>query len=226
MHTSLAAGLGVGALLMFLYVYRSQGLWSNELQDIEGKQIVDTFSTANAANEYIYGGAGILHSIDTGKYYWGRRYLAQLIVRPVPRYLWPDKYSDFGVPELEENAGTRASEFAATLGFVGAPGAAPGIIGDLWLEFSWLAIPAMWLIGWVYGTVWRLAMQKGEIWMIQYIILTSLAIYLVMQTMEAVTFRCLIMSLPFWIVHNILNNRRQKQSSVRPRIKQLQPSGR
>ena len=132
-------------------------------------------------------------------YYWMRRYLAQLIVRPIPTAIWPTKYQDFGVPELLNNAGT-GEGFADALGWVGAPGSAPGIIADLWVEVSWLSIAAMALLGWMLRLVWRKAVLKGGPWATQYVLLAALSIYLVMQTMEAVIFRTLELSIPCWLV--------------------------
>ena len=127
-----------------------------------------------------------------------RRYLAQILVRPIPSAIWPTKYEDFGVPELLTNAGT-AEGFADALGWAGAPGSAPGIAADLWVELWWLAVPAMALLGYMYGKVWRKAVERGGPWTGQYIILSALSIYLVMQTMEAVIFRTILLSIPCWI---------------------------
>jgi hypothetical protein len=96
------------------------------------------------------------------------------------------------------NAGT-GEGFADALGWVGAPGSAPGIIADLWVELSWLSIGAMALLGWSYGFVWRKAVLKGGPWSSQYVLIAALSIYLVMQTMEAVIFRTIEMSVPCWL---------------------------
>jgi hypothetical protein len=133
-----------------------------------------------------------------GAFYWGQRYLAQIVVRPIPSSIWPDKYDDFGVGELRHNAGT-AEGLNETLGWEGAHGAAPGIIADLWLEFRWFSVAALFVIGRIYGVAWRNACLRGGPWVGQYIILAALSVYLVMQTMEAVVFRLLLMSIPIWL---------------------------
>jgi hypothetical protein len=127
-----------------------------------------------------------------------RRYLAQFLVRPVPSAIWPTKYEDFGVPELLRNAGT-GEGFGDVLGWKGAVGSAPGIIADLWVELWWLSVPAMALLGWCYGFVWKKAVTRGGPWSSQYVILSALSIYLVMQTMEAVIFRTILLSVPCWL---------------------------
>ena len=42
-------------------------------------------------------------------------------------------------------------------------------------------------------------MNRGGPWTSQYVILSALSIYLVMQTMEAVIFRTLLLSAPCWL---------------------------
>lgn len=85
------------------------------------------------------------------------------------------------------------------MGWKGAPGSAPGIVADLWIECSWLAIPILALFGWCYGKCWRNAVGKGRQWVAQYAVLSALSIYLVMQTMEAVIFRLALLSIPIWL---------------------------
>jgi len=190
-------GFALGWLVLFLVTNRGNiylGSSFDVQTDVSG--IVDK---PDAGNEYIYGSGTILASIRRDHYFWMRRYLAQILVRPIPSSVWPTKYEDFGVPELRVNAGT-GEGFADALGWVGAPGSAPGIIADLWVEVSWLAIPAMAVLGWTYGFVWRKAVLKGGPWSTQYVLLAALSIYLVMQTMEAVIFRTIELSVPCWII--------------------------
>jgi hypothetical protein len=168
-------------------------------------------ASGSSGNEYVYGAGSILNAEASNHFFWGRRYLAQILVRPVPRQWWPNKYAAFGVPELEINAGTGGQIFRETLGWRGAPGSAPGIIADLWIEFRFGAIPALAVIGWLYGRCWRKAVDKGGFWILQYIVAVVLSLYLVMQTMEAVIFRFLILSAPIWLTWYLISR------SLRPR---------
>lgn len=189
-------GFTLAWLVLFLVTNRSNiyiGSNFDVKTDVSG--IVDT---ADTGNEYIYGSGTILAAVRRDHYFWMRRYLAQILVRPIPSAIWPTKYKDFGVPELLNNAGT-GEGFADALGWVGAIGAAPGIIADLWVELSWVAVPTMGLLGWSYGFVWRKAVLVGGPWSTQYVLISALSIYLVMQTMEAVIFRVLLLSTPCWI---------------------------
>jgi hypothetical protein len=189
-------GFTLAWLVLFLVTNRSNIYLGSDFDvktDVSG--IVEKPDTGN---EYIYGSGTILAAVRRNHYFWMRRYLAQIVVRPIPSAIWPSKYQDFGVPELLNNAGT-GEGFADALGWVGAVGAAPGIIADLWVEVWWFAVPAMALLGWCYGTVWRKAVLIGGPWSSQYVLLSALSIYLVMQTMEAVIFRVLLLSVPCWI---------------------------
>ncbi len=191
-----ASAFLMGWLVLFLVTNRSNiylGSDWNVKTDVS-----DIVETPDTGNEYIYGGGSILSAERRDHYFWMRRYLAQILVRPIPSAIWPTKYQDFGVPELLLNAGT-GEGFADALGWEGAVGSAPGIIADLWVELWWLAVPAMAVLGWLYGYVWKKAVTRGGPWSAQYVILSALSIYLVMQTMEAVIFRTLLLSIPCWL---------------------------
>jgi len=207
----------LGYLILFLVANRDSIYIGSSFADLKydvvgeltGTQ--DRAQSGNSGNEYVYGAGSILNAEASNHFFWGRRYLAEIVVRPVPRQLWPNKYADFGVPELEMNAGTGGKVFHETLGWRGAPGSAPGIVADLWIELRYGAIPAMFVIGWLYGRSWRKAIDTGGFWILQYIVAVVLSLYLVMQTMEAVIFRFLILSAPIWLTWFLISR------SSRPR---------
>lgn len=189
-------GLCLGWAVLFLVTNRSNiylGSSFNVTTDVTA-----ITNKPDIGNEYIYGTASVMAARQSEHYYWLRRYLAQVLVRPIPTAIWPNKYADFGVPELLQNAGTGAG-IAETMGWVVPPGSAPGIVADLWVELWWLSIAAMAALGWLYAVIWRKAVTLGGAWASQYTLLAALSIYLVMQTMEAVIFRTLLLSIPCWI---------------------------
>ncbi len=193
-------GLALGWLSLFLVTNRSNiYLGSQSSFQTEVKDLSNIVEKSDTGNEYIYGAGSVISADRRGHYFWMRRYLAQLFVRPIPSSVWPTKYEDFGVPELLQNAGT-GEGFADALGWVGAVGSAPGIVSDLWIELWWLAVPFMGLLGYTFGWVWRRAVLGGSAWKCQYVIFAALSMYLVMQTMEAVIFRSVLLSLPCWLV--------------------------
>lgn len=210
------SGLAIGWFVLFLVTNRhSIYLGSDKSFTTDVSAITDTPDTGN---EYIYGSGSLLAAQRAEKHFWGRRYAAQLLIRPIPSSIWPTKYQDFGVPELLENAGT-GEGIAETMGWAGAPGSAPGIVADLWIEFTWLAIPVLALFGWCYGRCWRNAISKGHQWIAQYAILSALSIYLVMQTMEAVIFRLALLSIPIWLGWKWAQARKRRRLSGQPAAK-------
>jgi hypothetical protein len=190
------AGLALGWLVLFLVTNRSQIYLGSDMNFTT--DVTAIAETPNTGNEYIYGSGSLLAAQRQEKHFWGKRYLAQLLVRPIPSSIWRTKYEDFGVPELLHNAGT-GEGIADTMGWRGADGSAPGIVADLWVECSWLAIPVLALFGWCFAQCWRKAVAKGGPWIAQYAILSALSLYLVMQTMEAVIFRLALLSIPVWL---------------------------
>ncbi len=210
-------GLCLGWLVLFLVTNRQNLYLGSEFHmKTDVGTIVDK---ADTGNEFIYGSGTVLSTEQRDHYFWMRRYLAQIMVRPIPSAVWPTKYEDFGVPELLHNAGT-GEGFADALGWQGAPGSAPGIVADLFVEVWWLAVPLMALLGWAYGRVWRKAVTRGGVWTCQYTVIAALSLYLVMQTMEAVIFRTLLLSIPCWLAYGWVEKRvrlRARRRLILPR---------
>ena len=185
-----------GYAILLLVVNRQQMYLGSSF---ELNTSVESYVNRNdSSNEYIYGAGSILNAYYTNDYYWGHRYLAQVVVRPIPSAIWPTKYEDFGVADLLKNAGN-ATTFSSTLGWKVPPGAAPGIVADLWVEFSFGMLICLWLIGRLAAWIWFRAVTTGGLWTAQYCVLGTLSIYFVMQTMEAVIFRFFLLSVPLWL---------------------------
>lgn len=196
---ALGVGIGVGLLMLFLVSNRGSIYIGSDLDSLDFN-VAETVTSASAANEYIFGVGCIATAKQVGSFYWGKRYLAQVLVRPIPRQLWPNKYSDVGLEALEYNAGVALPGMEAIMGWSEVPGAAAAMIADLWVEFSWGLLPVLLGIGYMYGRTWRLAVEYGGAWTTQFVILCALSVYLVTQSGEAVIFRLVILSLPTWYV--------------------------
>lgn len=190
-------GMLLGSLLLFLVSNRGRMHLGSSWNLTEFEYDVSASVTkAGAANEYIFSAGCITAARHTGMYFWGKRILAQFVVRPIPRQLWPTKYEDFGISEILQNAGVSGIGLQEVMGWSEVPGAAGAFVADLWVEFSWLAVPAAWGIGWGYGYVWKRAITDGVHWVTQYMILTSVSVFLITQGLEAVLFRFIILSVP------------------------------
>lgn len=194
-----AGGLALGMLMLFLVSNRGNIYLGSDFQFRDSSSYA---TSIGSSNEFIYGGGVIINTDVTNNFLWGRRYFTILFIRPIPRFIWPSKYRDasrmLGISNLEQNLGTGGDTFADTLGWVGAVGSAPGIIADMWLEFWWFYLFVLFAIGWFYGTAWRKAVRKGGLWIVIYTLSASLSVYLVMQTLEAMIFRFLLMAGAAW----------------------------
>jgi hypothetical protein len=198
LSTTLLCGLSLGLLLLFLVAHRDQIYLGS---DFDFEQDAHAFAfEAEPGNEFIYGAGAILHADAVGDYWWGRRYATVLLVRPIPRFLWPSKYDDaaaiMGTPSIATNLGVGTEAFRGNVGWSGTQGAAPGIVADMWIEFWWASFLALLLIGWCYGRVWFKTVTRGGIWVVIYCLLFALSAFLVMQTLEAMLYRLLLLAVP------------------------------
>lgn len=187
------SGIALGLLMLFLVTNRGKIHLGGEVTELT-TDVSEVATSATEANEYIFGAGCIIASDQTGLFYWGRRYLAEILIRPIPHQLWPNKYEDFGVPELLQNGGVVRGGLESVLGWQEVPGAAAAMVADLWVEFYWLVLPVSALLGWIYGYVWLRAIRDGRFWTTEYTILAMLSIYLVTQSGEAVIFRLVILT--------------------------------
>jgi hypothetical protein len=198
LSTAMVGGLLLGFLLLFLVAHRDQIYLGSDF-DFEKDAPAFAFE-AHSGNEFIYGAGAVLHADAVGDYWWGRRYATVLFVRPVPRFLWPSKYDDaaaiMGTPSIATNLGVGTDTFGQTVGWEGAIGSAPGLVADMWIEFWWASFLAILVIGWCYGRVWFQAVTQGGIWVVIYCLMLSLSAFLVMQTLEAMAYRLLLLAVP------------------------------
>jgi hypothetical protein len=63
-----------------------------------------------------------------------------------------------------------------------------------------------------YAGAWRKAQVEGGLWTAQYVIMAALSVYFVMQTMEAVIYRLLILSIPLRVSWRIA----RRTETIRP----------
>ena len=196
----LGAGAALGALMLFLVTNRGKIYLGSDFSGMK-TDITETVTKADESNEYVFGIGCIETARLTNHYFWGRRYLAEILVRPIPHQLWENKYDDFGVGELTRNAGVGSPQMMmAVMGWRAAPGAAAAMIADLWVEFTCLLVPVLFVIGYLYGRIFNRATDEGGPWNSQNTILSILAVYLVTQSGEAVIFRFFLLTIPTWLV--------------------------
>jgi len=195
LFAAVVGGSCLGLLLIFLVSNRSSIHLGTDFELQDNAQLLK----GAAYNEYIFGAGTIIASNSIGEYFWGRRWIAELIVRPVPRQVWPEKYIDFGIPE--QYVGIAGGTVLDRMGWAENPGAAPAIVADLWAEWSWLGIPMLGFFGWYYGRAWKRAVSwGGGLAISRYVIVVMLSIFLITQTMEAIIFRYAILTTFSWFL--------------------------
>jgi hypothetical protein len=66
----------------------------------------------------------------------------------------------------------------------------------MWIEFWWASFLAILLIGWCYGRAWSKAVTRGGIWVTIYCLMFALSIFMVVQSLQAMLFRLLLLAFP------------------------------
>lgn len=202
---TLAAGGGlIGLLMLTLVTFRGQiylgsSFLSGEAPPVE--EIIDSSlewtTTPTLHNEYLYGTYVIMNAREEGKRYYGRRYLTQMFVRPIPRSIWPNKYEDVGMEAITENGGV----LFTTNPFEEHPrvsnGAATGVVASAFVEWGgWGAPVFLFVIGWIYALAWRKTLVVGGVWTVLYAVLLGMSAYCIAQNFYAIFYRLLLMGIP------------------------------
>jgi oligosaccharide repeat unit polymerase len=187
---SLGIPLG-GALLLLLVSYRMEIYIGSDLFNTSRFSVDELTERVQGGDrfygdEFIYGTEMVTNASLEEDYYWGRRILTILFIRPIPKEVWPTKYGDVGMESMLLNGGTNGTDLTSW----GANpyvvlGSAPGLIADLYVEFSWLAVVVLFAIGWAYGMTWRKCVSRDVFGTLTYVLMMAFSIYLVCQTLGA-----------------------------------------
>ena len=150
----LLGGLAVGLLLLFLLANRERIYLGTEAEFTGPGAAMLSRSGPATSSFSAPGPRSTRRALDS--FMWGRRYLVVLFVRPIPRSLWPTKYADaaryLNIPNLDHvEKDPQLTDFTGSIGWTGAIGSAPGGIFDLWLEFWWGYLFAVFAVGWGFG---------------------------------------------------------------------------
>lgn len=198
----ISASLSVGALLLFLLANRNAiYIGSDKPLDFSISQFAKL--RVWEADEYLLGDAMLRYSDKEGSFL-GMRILSRLVVRIYPSALWPTKFEDAGRfmglnTDLTVNAGVPLDRIAGVVGWVPAIGSAPAFVGDLCLEFGWLAPLASLAIGVLYGSAWKRSRESLSR-NLTYLLLVAFSIYLVAQGIEPWFFRWLFFGAPAAVI--------------------------
>ncbi|MCC2665538.1 MAG: hypothetical protein K0S35_3460 [Geminicoccaceae bacterium] len=199
---ALLGGLAIGLLLLLLLANRER-IYLGAEPDFTGAGQAPIFAVG-PGNEFVFGAGAALHAEALDEFAWGRRYLVVLFVRPIPRSLWPTKYADaarfLDIPSIDHvEKDPRRTDFTATMGWTGAIGSAPGGIFDLWIEFGWAYLLAVFAVGWGFGRAYRKAISQGGFWLALYALMAALSVYFVTQGLAAFAVRALLLGAVMWL---------------------------
>lgn len=203
--TTLAGGVVLWILMMVLVSYRGEIYIGSDFFTGDRPSVTTMITEAvnrteesgGYGNEFIYSVYAIQLAREENDIYYGRRYLTYTVIRPIPSLVWPNKYSDVGTQGIVRNAGTLGEENTDGIYENFPNGIYPGIVGDLFVEFGWGGIPAIFFFGWVYGTVWRRYLVEGGQWTVVYAGIFAMSVFAMMQTIAAAYIaRILIITAP------------------------------
>jgi hypothetical protein len=202
----------IGSQRQFLYFGSGQGMdletfWTAIL----GKQIEsgDNFVVSSGAVNAIY---------EIDEYHWGRRFLTMFGVRPIPRALWPSKYDDISLALYGRSFADLQNahyQWLTVLGWRPTNGYAINAIVDLFWEFSWGYVLALWFFGRGISMVWYRFRTIGGFWFVGYFLIAALAIYLPTQSFSAFAHRFLYLSVMSFIFWRFTVGRESKRRVVR-----------
>lgn len=152
--------------------------------------------------------------------YYGGRYLTVLLIRPIPKQLWPTKYEDasniFGIPNLErEGQYLPSSDFSWVTGWTQETGSAPGLIADVYIEFGGLGAIFMFLFGLILRLIDDRSHYEELFVIVKYIVVAFFA-YAVAQGFEPFIFRVVLVAVPIVTLFMLNSTRRPVKGRPRP----------
>jgi len=152
-------------------------------------------------DNFVFSAGDILVTHETEFFHWGRTFVMNYVVRPVPKQLWPSKYDD-AAEYLYGGGQTDLSDadWLRTVGWIPLSGSASNLVADLYAEFSWGAILGCWLLGRFIGVTWRNFRVRGGFWVFMYMCVGILSVYLPTQSFSAFFHRFLYMNIVTYLL--------------------------
>lgn len=192
----------VASQRQFLYLGSEQSVDWEVFASALGQEEVDQ------GNNFIYGAGFITTVRRTGEYTWGKRLAVNLLVRPIPRQLWPTKYEDAGATWVTSNypglGHLTQGDWLAAVGWLPLTGSSAMSVSDLYGEFGWGAVPVFYLIGRGFALVYWRRRTRGGLWELLHIEALVLTVYLATQSFSAFYHRFLILAVPTVLVWHYL----------------------
>jgi hypothetical protein len=192
LSVALAGGavLGLGLLLL---VANRQRIYYGSSKPLTFELSSTPALRADTANEYLVGSALVLTARGTARYGWGLSYVEELLLRPIPRALLPEKY------EVLRPQTVDAGDIPALLGWVPAYGSATTLFAHLFIEFAWGGVAVSALLGALFGFAWRRAVESPSVgWLILHLLVLQGLLHLLAQDVWAMAVPFFLLFVPCW----------------------------
>lgn len=213
--------MGTIALAVAFVASQRQFLYLGSQQSVDWQAFVSSIGQQDLdqGNNFIYGSGFVTAVRRTGEYTWGRELAVNLVVRPIPRQLWPTKYEDAGATWVTSNypglGHLTQGDWLSTVGWLPLPGSSAISVSDLYGEFGWGAVAVFYVIGRGFAFVyWRRRTRSG-IWQLLHLEALVLTVYLATQSFSAFYHRFLILAVPTVIVWRYMFEERIALSRLR-----------
>ena len=177
---------------------------------VRWQDFIVTLTQDNAVegNNFVYGAGYVLTSEHAQKFTWGKALAVDLLVRPVPKQLWPTKYEDVGAvwitPEYPGLGPFSPDDWLNAVGWVPLAGSAALSIADVFGEFSWGAVIVFYLIGRGFAWLYSMGRTRGGVWTLLSLEALIPSIYLATQSFSAFYYRYLILAVATVIVWRLV----------------------
>ncbi len=221
---AMASLLAVGMLIMFLKAHRQQ-LYLGSQKTMESKGWAEILLPGDTAKDHasIYSLA-LIAACDLNDYcLWGKGFFAQLIVRPIPKQFWPNKYEAIGMDWMTiypGSAGLSAQDWRTAVGWQPNMGTAAGFVSDCFLQFSWAGLLICYGLGAIYGWLWKKAVLDKGVWSLLFFDVCVNSIYLPSQGLiSAWGYRTLYVGVPtiiLWYLISFRGRQRRELDASRP----------
>lgn len=194
-------------------IYLGSDILSRISLELLTARMTQLFLTPSEGHEFVYSSIVIDSVLFQGDYWWGARYLAVLLLWPIPSLIFPNKYAAMGLDGMLYNAGTTGSNYFDELG---SPGAAPMLMADVFVEFSWASLIFLFAMSFCLARLWRKALTQSEFAIVWYVCALALMVFLFSQTFAAFIQRFVLMGAVTWAAwHYELRRTGGKQSVPR-----------
>lgn len=175
----------------YIYIGSEGSFELSRILDADGLAI----GQAGSGNSYFTAVAQVVAADFYGDYYWGYRYFLTLLIRPIPRQLWPDKYADTGATWIEQNRNDKETGRFLNVANESLPrGVSGGAIADGYQEFSWGVVVMFFLLGRLFASVYWKHRRGGGFWTVMLMLMLALSAYLSSQSFSAWFHRLMFMS--------------------------------